>query len=76
MGLYIVIALILGAIVALAILGQRKDPGRRGSDPGTGDHILESDYQSGVGGGHVTRWAIPKDPQAYAKRFVPKDKSK
>ncbi|WP_317054910.1 hypothetical protein [Roseovarius rhodophyticola] len=75
-GLLIIIGLIALAIGALAVLGQRKDPGRLGSDPGEGDHILESDYQSGVGGGNVTRWTVPKDPQAYAKRFVPRNKTK
>jgi hypothetical protein len=29
-----------------------------------------------MGGGHVTTWKVPRDPQDYAKRFVPKDKSK
>ncbi len=72
----IIAGLVIAAIGALAILGQRKDPGQRGSEPGKGDHILESDYQSGVGGGNVTRWKVPKDPQAYAKRFVPRDKKK
>ncbi|WP_338548349.1 hypothetical protein [Roseovarius phycicola] len=76
MEVLIIIALIVVAVGALAIMGQRKDPGARGSEPGHGDHILESDYQSGVGGGNVTRWTVPKDPQAYAKRFVPKGKAK
>lgn len=76
MEILIIIALIVAAVGALAIMGQRKDPGARGSEPGKGDHILESDYQSGIGGGHVTRWKVPRDPQEYAKRFVPKDKAR
>ena len=30
----------------------------------------------GGGGGHQTNYRIPRDPQEYAKRFIPKDKSK
>ena len=72
----IIAGLVVLAIAAVAIVGQRKEPGQRGSDPGKGDHTLTSDYQSGMGGGHVTTWKVPRDPQDYAKRFVPKDKSK
>lgn len=60
-------------VAALAVLGQRINPGRRGSKPGKGHHVLRSDYQSGVGGGNVTEWKVPRDPDAYAKLFVPKD---
>lgn len=35
-------------------------------------HVLRSDYQSGMGGGAVTTWKVPKDPDSYAKFFVPK----
>ena len=74
--LALLIVLVVAAIAALAIMGQRKSPGARGSEPGKGMHTLESDYQSGMGGGNVTRWQIPRDPQAYAKLFVPKDTKK
>ncbi|RKF15024.1 hypothetical protein D6850_09205 [Roseovarius spongiae] len=72
-GILLILALIATVVAALAMLGQRKSPGSRGSEPGKGVHVLESDYQSGVGGGHVTRWTVPRDPQEYAKHFVPKD---
>ncbi|WP_247743285.1 hypothetical protein [Shimia sp. R10_1] len=36
-------------------------------------HHLRSDYQSGVGGGNVRTWKVPKDPQEYARLFVPED---
>ncbi|MEO1139532.1 MAG: hypothetical protein AAFW87_08755 [Pseudomonadota bacterium] len=72
----IILVLIVAAVAGLAILGQRKDPGKLGSKPGKGVHTLESDYQSGVGGGNVTRWTVPRDPQEYAKRFIPKDAKK
>jgi hypothetical protein len=39
-------------------------------------HVLRSDYQSGIGGGSVTTWKVPKDPDAYARLFVPKEKKK
>jgi hypothetical protein len=44
------------------------------SDPD--NHTLRSDYQSGMGGGNVATWKVPKDPQDYAKLFVPSDKKK
>ncbi len=72
----IVGGLIIVAIAALAVLNKSKSTKLRGSDPGKGYHTLTSDYQSGMGGGHVTTWKVPRDPQEYAKRFVPKDKPK
>ncbi|WP_348540152.1 hypothetical protein [Shimia sp. R9_2] len=38
-------------------------------------HHLRSEYQSGVGGGDTRTWKVPKDPQEYARLFVPKDTS-
>ena len=69
-------ALVVLAVGALALLGKSKTNKLRGSDPGKGYHTLTSDYQSGMGGGHVTTWKVPRDPQEYARSFVPKDKSK
>ncbi len=34
-------------------------------------HVLRSEYQSGIGGGDTRTWKVPKDPQEYAKQFVP-----
>ncbi|MEL6170545.1 MAG: hypothetical protein AAFQ04_00280 [Pseudomonadota bacterium] len=70
----LVILAIVAIIAALAVMGQRSKPGRRGSEPGMGHHILQSDYQSGVGGGNVTTWKVPRSPDDYAKFFVPKAK--
>lgn len=39
-------------------------------------HILHSEYHSGMGGGESRTWKVPKDPQAYARLFIPKDKDK
>lgn len=72
---FVVIAVvaIVALVAALAITAQRQNPGRRGSQPGSGFHVLRSDYQSGMGGGNVTEWKVPRDPDVYARLFVPKD---
>jgi hypothetical protein len=38
-------------------------------------HHLRSEYQSGVGGGDTRTWKVPKDPQEYARLFVPEGAS-
>ena len=67
-----VIALIV-LTVALARSRMRADGDtRRGSDPGTGDHVIDISYNSGgPGGGHPGVLRVPRDPQDYARRFVP-----
>ncbi|ANP35002.1 MULTISPECIES: hypothetical protein [Rhodobacterales] len=69
--------LVVGVIVmtaVVAVIGQRRAPTEEDdSDPDY--HTLRSDYQSGMGGGSVRTWKVPKDPQEYARLFVPKDKS-
>lgn len=75
-GTILLIGLIFLAVIALCLVSLRKDRGSRGSQPGTGFHTLRSDYNSGMGGGNSAEWQVPRDPQAYAKRFVPKEKSK
>ena len=70
------IFLISAAIVALllgrAIYVVRSERGTRvrGSAPGKGHHVSHADYSSGFSG-HSTSYKIPKDPQDYARRFVP-----
>ena len=79
--------LVLPVLLGLAILGvlgwrvravlrsERDAP--RGAAPGKGHHTLVSEYFSGGGGGgETTRYKVPKDPQAYARLFVPKDDRK
>jgi hypothetical protein len=38
--------------------------------------VIESQYSSGVGGGQSISYRIPRDPQTYAKLFIPKDRKK
>lgn len=68
--------LLLGVIALIAvtsIIGQRRAPLEEyDTDPDY--HTLRSDYQSGMGGGSVRTWKIPKDPEEYAKFFVPRRK--
>jgi len=71
---------IAGLVVAIALAAWlkarqtlRREAGRsRGLAPGTGDHIIDVEYSSGLGGGHSTQIRVPRDPQAYARRFVPR----
>ena len=67
-------ALVLLVAVLRAAQALRHTSGtERGSAPGKGDHVLHADYSSGAGGGgHSTTYRIPRDPQEYAKRFVPR----
>ena len=78
---WVVISLLSLAIVSVAaisdLLALRRDRDtKRGSLPGDGTHIIEANYSSGVGGGHSTTYEVPKDPQAYAKYFIPREKRK
>ena len=65
-----------GAIIALLLARTlyvlRKERGEtlRGSEPGKGHHTIHAEYSSGFSG-HSTTYHIPRDPQAYAKLFVP-----
>ena len=71
---FILSVLILGLIGVRAFLIVRREEGKRlrGSPPGTGDHIVQAEYQSGGGGGGSRgQFRVPKDPQAYARAFVP-----
>ncbi|MEO0485084.1 MAG: hypothetical protein AAF092_04130 [Pseudomonadota bacterium] len=74
------IVMVSGAIVALLlgraiyVVRQERGTNVRGSEPGTGSHTIHADYSSGFSG-HSTTYRIPKDPQDYAKRFVPPSKA-
>ncbi len=71
------LAIILVAIISGAMALKRTRGSERGSLPGKGDHVIEANYSSGAGvGGHSTTYKIPRDPQEYAKRFIPREKRK
>ncbi|KEJ97852.1 MULTISPECIES: hypothetical protein [Roseobacteraceae] len=76
------IIVLSGAVLLFAVLRaaqsirHHKDS-ERGSDPGTGYHEVEANYHSGgAGGGHSYSFKVPRDPQEYAKTFVPRNKRK
>ncbi len=74
----ILAGVILAILVARAVWilraeARSEDGGRpRGISPGRGYTEIESDYSSGVGGGSQLTTRVPKDPQEYARTFVPK----
>lgn len=80
MATWTVIALLCGAIMVILLaraiyVVRTEKSDERGSLPGKGDHIIEANYHSGgAGGGHSSTFRVPKDPQEYARSFVPKDK--
>ncbi|QDI75897.1 hypothetical protein PNH50_08210 [Leisingera aquaemixtae] len=70
--------LVLGIVVmtaVVAVVSQRRRP-LEDDDTDPDYHTLRSDYQSGMGGGSVRTWKVPKDPQEYARFFVPKSNRK
>lgn len=77
------LAFIIGLVVAIAgvtlLLARRairEDEGQgRGTTPGKGHTTLHSQYSSGLGG-QSRSYQVPRDPQEYAKRFIPKGKQK
>jgi hypothetical protein len=71
-------ALILVVLFARAVIVMRGEhKALRGSEPGRGHHTIDSSYFSGGGGGgHQSSFRVPRDPQEYAKGFVPRQKGK
>jgi hypothetical protein len=68
--------LLVAVLRAIQSLRQTRDT-ERGSLPGTGYHTVEANYFSGGGGGgQAGSFRVPRDPQDYAKTFVPKDAPK
>ncbi|MEM9854124.1 MAG: hypothetical protein AAF841_06680 [Pseudomonadota bacterium] len=70
--IFLICAAILAILIARAIYVVRMeaDETARGAEPGKGDLTIHADYSSGFSG-HSTSYKIPRDPQAYARRFVP-----
>lgn len=68
----LLIVLILVVSIAIGVIRQRDiETNTRGSEPGDGYHEMSSHYSSGLGGQEVT-WKVPRDPEEYARHFVPK----
>jgi hypothetical protein len=67
------LAILAVAVISGAVALRQSRGTERGSLPGKGDHVIEVNYASGGGGGgQQASYKIPKDPQEYAKRFVPR----
>lgn len=66
---------LLGVLVIRAIWvvrAEARTPPDRGTTPGEGYTEIEANYHSGgPGGGHSTIIRVPRDPQEYARSFVP-----
>lgn len=76
MDIGVITAGVIALIVLTVALARSRMHGesdtRRGSEPGTGDHVIDISYNSGgPGGGHQAVLRVPRDPQDYARRFVP-----
>lgn len=57
---------------------MRAERGRpeKGCAPGEGVATIRAEYSSGIGGGGAADYTVSRDPQAYARLFVPKTKQK
>lgn len=77
LGIIVLVLAIIGVTLLLARRAIREDEKQtgRGSEPGEGYHTLHSHYSSGLGG-QSSSYKVPRDPQEYAKRFVPKGKDR
>lgn len=76
--LFSAITLALGIAVAVwRARSERRHGLFPGTEPGEGDHIIDNGYISGgPGGGHPTITRVTRDPQRYARAFVPRRKEK
>lgn len=79
------IAILCGLVLILVALraaqsirhDREKHGDGRGSAPGKGYHVIDSSYHSGgAGGGHSSEFRVPKDPQTYARLFVPHERKR
>ena len=70
---FIAAVLVARAVWILRAEAREDGGGRpRGIPPGTGYTEIDSTYSSGVGGGSQMTTRVPRDPQEYARAFVPK----
>ncbi|TMM54355.1 hypothetical protein [Sulfitobacter sabulilitoris] len=75
-GILCIAIVVVAVLRGLQALRHTRDT-ERGSLPGKGYHTIEANYFSGGGGGgHASSFKVPRDPQEYARTFIPKDKTK
>ena len=73
------IVVLSGALIAVLLVRafwvvrhESRTPQERGTAPGEGYTEIEANYHSGgPGGGHSSIIRVPRDPQEYARSFVP-----
>ncbi|KAF0675687.1 hypothetical protein [Profundibacterium mesophilum] len=64
------ILVLLGLRATFVVRAERGRP--RGSPPGKGTHVIDASYHSGGGGGGQDySFTVPRDPDDYARLFVP-----
>ncbi len=73
LGAFIVALLVGRAVWIMRAEAAQGDGGApRGTDPGKGYTEIRSEYFSGLGGGSQQTTRVPKDPQEYARAFIPR----
>lgn len=73
----ILAVLVVRALMVLRTEAAEPEGGRpRGVAPGPGHVEIHSEYSSGLGGGEAMTIRVPRDPDAYARAFVPKRRPK
>ena len=77
----VTVAALVAAIVAVlaihALRIMRAERGQKpGQPPGTGEVVFDVSYTSGLGGGQPAELRAPRDPQAFARLFVPRQTPK
>lgn len=65
------IIVVLAVRAIWVVRAEKNQP--RGSLPGKGDHVIEANYGSGLGG-QTGEFRVTRDPEEYARRFVPRSK--
>lgn len=68
------IALLLGLHARRIVRAERGQ--RPGQPPGEGEFLSQITYSSGLSGGNTATIRAPRDPQAWARQFVPRDRRK
>ena len=78
MDLRLPVVILSGAILAVLLIRalwimRREKDAPRGAEPGTGYHEIDAScFTGGGGGGDQKTFLVPRDPQEYARRFVPR----